>query len=165
MIPLVYADLRRIAAAQMRREAAGRSLQPTALVHEAYIRLVDSSRIRLRNRAHFFALAARVMRQILCNYARDRRALKRGGGIGRLTLDDGAALPAPASPDRAPADALVALDDALKRLEGVDARQSKVVDAASSAASPSRRRRRRSVFRRGRSNETGRWRRRGSTAR
>src|SRR3989442_2307280 len=86
LVPLVYNDLRRVAAAQMRREAPGHSLQPTALVHEAYVRLVDQRHVKWRNRAHFFGVAASLMRRILVDHARARLANKRGGGLERVTL-------------------------------------------------------------------------------
>jgi RNA polymerase sigma factor (TIGR02999 family) len=128
LFTLLYEELTGLAHRQRQRWRDDYTLDTTALVHEAYLRMVDQTGVDVESRAHFLALAARVMRQILCNYARDRRALKRGGGIARLPLDDGAALEAPASPDTAPADALVALDDALRRLERVDPRQSRVVE-------------------------------------
>ena len=86
LMPIVYADLRRVAAGYMRREAAGHALQPTALVHEAYVRLVDQKQVKWRNRAHFFGVAAGLMRRILVDHARRRRAEKRGGDWERVTL-------------------------------------------------------------------------------
>lgn len=117
-----YAELRRIAGAYMRRERPGQTLQPTALVHEAYVRLARQHP-RFENRAHFCAIAARAMRQILVERARARHADKRGGGAIRITLDDqlGAAAPA-AEVD------LVAVDEALTRLAAIDQRQARIVE-------------------------------------
>lgn len=123
LMPVVYEDLRRMAAAYMRRERAGHPLQPTALVSEAYLRLVDQRRVRWRNRAHFFGVAAGMMRRILVDQARVRRAGKRGGGQARVTLS-GLDLPA-AEP--APVDVL-ALHDALERLAAFDPRQARIVE-------------------------------------
>src|SRR5688500_14938345 len=89
LLPLVYRDLRRLAARYMRREPADHALQPTALVHEAYLRLVDQRQVQWRNRAHFFGMAAGMMRRILVDHARERLAEKRGGGLERVTLIDG----------------------------------------------------------------------------
>jgi RNA polymerase sigma factor (TIGR02999 family) len=86
LVPVVYDHLRRIAGAQLRREIPGHSLQPTALVHEAYLRLVDQRHVQWRNRAHFFGVAASLMRRILVDHARARLAEKRGGGLERVTL-------------------------------------------------------------------------------
>ena len=88
LIPLVYEDLRRLAAGYMRQEAAGHALQPTALVHEAYVRLIDQKQVEWRNRAHFFGVAASMMRRILVDHARRRRAEKRDGNRERVTLTD-----------------------------------------------------------------------------
>lgn len=103
LVPLVYDDLRRLAAGYMGRETPEHSLQPTALVHEAYVRLIDQRRVQWRNRAHFFGVAANMMRRILVDDARKRRAEKRGGGAERITLvgDDVAA------PERHDIDVLV----------------------------------------------------------
>jgi RNA polymerase sigma factor (TIGR02999 family) len=124
----VYGELHALARRQRRRWHGNHTLNTTALVHEAYVKLVGREQISVESRAHFLALAARAMRQILCNYARDQRARKRGGGIERVTLDD---LPEAgrwaASPED-PSDALLALDEALRRLETVDPRQSTVVE-------------------------------------
>ena len=90
LFPLVYAELRRIAAREMRREKPGRTLQTTALVHEAYLRLLKDASLSFENRAHFLGIAARAMREILIEHARARVARKRGGGAVRLTLDDSA---------------------------------------------------------------------------
>jgi RNA polymerase sigma factor (TIGR02999 family) len=122
MLPLVYEELRRIAVSRLRRERPGHTLQPTALVHEAYMRLVDQRQVDWRNRAQFLGLAAEMMRRILVNHARDRRASKRGGADVRVTLEDGIAAAAAPDPD------LVALDDALRTLAEVDPRKAQIVE-------------------------------------
>lgn len=122
LIPLVYDELRRIAKMYLRREAPGRSLQPTALVHEAYMRLTDIKEVDWQSRSHFFALSATIMRRILVDRARAHRAQKRGEGWDAVSLNE-AILP---SPQRS-AD-LVALDDALTRLAVLDDRQAKIVE-------------------------------------
>src|SRR5262245_36667945 len=122
LLPLVYAELRRLAGRQLRRERNAGTLQPTALVNEAYVRLVQIKRVKWQNRAHFYAMCARLMRRVLIDAARARRYAKRGGGAVRVELDD-ELLP---SAERA-ADA-VALDEALAALETVDARKCKVVE-------------------------------------
>jgi RNA polymerase sigma factor (TIGR02999 family) len=124
LTPAVYRELHRIAGRYMRQERDGHSLQTTALVNEAWIRLVDYKSMRWQDRAHFFAVASQLMRRILVDHAR-RRNLKRGGGVPHLSLDEpgGAAL---VSPGRA-AD-LVALDDALNELARLDARKVQVVE-------------------------------------
>ena len=123
LMPIVYADLRRVAAGYMRREAAGHALQPTALVHEAYVRLVDQKRVKWRNRAHFFGVAAGLMRRILVDSARRRRAEKRGGGWERVTLAGDEAAP----DSRREVDVL-ALHDALERLAEFDPQQERIVE-------------------------------------
>ncbi len=122
LMPLVYGELRRVAARQMRRQSPGHTLQTTALVNEAYLRLIDSSQVRWQNRAHFFAVSAQLMRRILVDFARERQNLKRGGGAERVSLDDALAL----APERG-AD-LLALDEALDRLAALNARQARVVE-------------------------------------
>jgi len=123
LMPMVYADLRRMAAGHMRREAAGHALQPTALVHEAYVRLVDQKQVKWRNRAHFFGVAAGLMRRILVDHARRRRAEKRGGGWERVTLaGDEAATDSHKEID------VLALDDALERLAQFDPQQERIVE-------------------------------------
>jgi RNA polymerase sigma factor (TIGR02999 family) len=127
LFPLVYEELRRIAQRQLGRERPEHTLGTTALVHEAYIRLVDQTRAQWEDRAQFFAVAARAMRRILVDYARQHRALKRGGQLERVSLDDPAlADPALAAHERA--DTLIALDDALTRLAELDERLSRVVE-------------------------------------
>ena len=123
LMPLVYDELRRLARRYMNREAAGHLLQTTALVNEAYIRLIDANQVKWQNRAHFFAISARVMRRILVDFARRRNQLKRGGGKGiEVSLSDGF----PASGEQG-AD-LIAIDDALTTLAALDPRQSQVVE-------------------------------------
>jgi RNA polymerase sigma factor (TIGR02999 family) len=121
-MPLVYSELRRIAASRMRRERADHTLQPTALVNEAYLRLVEQNRTTWKNRAQFFAIAAEMMRRILINHALARQAEKRGGGAVRVTLDM-------AGPGNEAKDFnLLALDQALKRLAALDERKSRIVE-------------------------------------
>lgn len=121
LFPLVFQELRKIARARMRDERPGHTLQATALVGEAYLRLVDQSRVRWRNRAHFFGISARLMRRILVDHARRRASSKRGGDWRRVTLT--------ATPDdaAAPIDVL-ALDLALERLEALDPDMAQVVE-------------------------------------
>jgi RNA polymerase sigma factor (TIGR02999 family) len=120
----MYEELREIARRQRRRWRDDPTLNTTALLHEAYVKLAAQHRIDVRERSHFLAMAARAMRHILCNYSRDQRALKRGGSAARATLDTGIA----AAPPDDSADALAALDDALERLERCDPRQSRIVE-------------------------------------
>jgi RNA polymerase sigma factor (TIGR02999 family) len=94
LLPLAYAELRRVAARQLRRDRDGHSLQPTALVHEAYLRLVDQQKVDWRNRAHFFGVAAQVMRRILVDHARRRLASKRGDGVRPVSIDQAMETPA-----------------------------------------------------------------------
>jgi RNA polymerase sigma factor (TIGR02999 family) len=122
LMPLVYDDLRRVARGRMALESEGQSLQATALVHEVYLRLVDSKQITLKDRAHFFAVCARLMRQILVDAARSRRALKRGADLRLVELDE--AMTAPAGP----VVDLVALDDALNALIALDERKGQVLE-------------------------------------
>lgn len=122
LVPLVHQELRRLARLQMRGERDNHTLQTTALVNEAFLRLIDLRRIRWQDRAHFLALSARLMRRILVDHARSRNYQKRGGGVDTVTLDDIVV----AAPQRG-AD-LVALDDALEALARVDPRKSQVVE-------------------------------------
>jgi RNA polymerase sigma factor (TIGR02999 family) len=122
LMPLVHQELRRLARSQMRGERPGHPLQATALVNEAYVRLIDLNRIQWQNRAHFFAMAARVMRRILVDAARAGRYQKRGGGAPRVSLDE--ALLVSNDPGRN----LVALDDALNTLAAMDPRKGQVVE-------------------------------------
>ena len=128
--PLVYDELHRVARRQLAREAEGHTLNTTALVHESYLKLVDQSRVELHDRAHFFAIAARAMRQVLLDHARRHLAVKRGGASVRVTLDEWALERAPmgnVDPD-ARAETMVALDDALDELAKVDERLCRVVE-------------------------------------
>ena len=122
LFPLVYDELRAIAARQLSREQQGHTLDTTALVHEAYFRLIDQTRVAWSDRSHFYAVAAQAMHRILIDYARQYRAMKRGGDYARVALDD-----ADLAID-ARADTLLALDDALGRLAALDDRLSRVVE-------------------------------------
>ena len=122
LFPLVYQELGRIAHRQLGRERPDHTLGTTALVHEAYLKLVDQTRARWENRAQFFAVAARAMRRILVDYARRHGALKRGGAAAQVSLSDATLV----ADQRA--DALVALDEALTRLAAVDERLCRVVE-------------------------------------
>jgi RNA polymerase sigma factor (TIGR02999 family) len=121
LFPLVYEELRRVAQRALRGERTGHTLGTTGLVHETYLRLVDQTRLEYRDRGHFYGIAARAMRQILVDHARRHRAAKRGGAQKPILLEEALLT----VEDRA--EALVALDDALNDLEGVDARLSQVV--------------------------------------
>lgn len=125
LFSVLYHELREIARWQRRRWREDYTLNTTALLHEAYVKLADQSGVKAGTREHFLALASRAMRHILCNYARDRRALKRGGSGEPLELDERATA-TPAADD--PSDTLASLDDALRRLEEIDPRQSRVVE-------------------------------------
>ena len=122
LMPVVYRELRRLAAHYMQQERPDHTLQPTALVHEAYLRLIGQTDRNWQNRAHFFAVAAQAMRGVLVDYARANLAQKRGGGQIHLEVDDGLKLAAPEPRF------LLSLDEALKRLEQIDARASRVVE-------------------------------------
>jgi RNA polymerase sigma-70 factor, ECF subfamily len=122
LLPIAYQELRRLAAGYLRRERAGYTLQPTALVHEAYLRLLKDKPGRWQNRAHFCAIAAHSMRQILIERARARDAKKRGGERQRVTLDEGLVAGGDRSID------LIALDQALERLAALDAEQARLVE-------------------------------------
>lgn len=122
LFPIVYDELRRLARSYLRREAAGHTLQPTALVHEAYLRLIDQRSVSWQNRAQFFGLSAQMMRRILVNHALSRRADKRGGDAHKVPLDDAVDLLAARSVD------LIALDEALTALNAFDPRQSQIVE-------------------------------------
>lgn len=121
MLPLVYDELRRLAAYRMANEAPGHTLQPTALVHEAWLRLAGDEGARFENRAHFFGAAAEAMRRILVESARRKQSLKHGGNLRRVDVD-ALELPLPM-----PGDELLALDEALDRLATVDSRAAEVV--------------------------------------
>ena len=121
LLPVVYSELRRLAAAHLRKERRGHTLQPTALVHEAYLRLVGRTAADCRNRAQFFAIAANLMRQILVNHALSHKSAKRGGG-NKVALEDAGVLL-----QQAPVD-FVALHEALEKLAKLDPRQSRIVE-------------------------------------
>ena len=122
LIPLVHAELRRLAKRYMGRERAGHTLQTTALINEAYLRLIHSKNVRWQNRAHFFAVSAQLMRRILVDFARSRHYQKRGGGAQKVSLDQALEIS-----DEKGAE-LIALDDALSALDKLDARKSQVVE-------------------------------------
>ncbi|HEY2942844.1 MAG TPA: ECF-type sigma factor [Vicinamibacteria bacterium] len=122
LFPLIYRELRQRAAGRLRRERRDHILQPTALVHEVYLRLVDQQRAAWRNRAQFFAVASQMMRRILVDHARARRMAKRSGQWSRVTLDDMAAAARPIEVD------VLDLDDALTRLAAFDTRASQIVE-------------------------------------
>lgn len=122
LVPVVYQELRRLAAYYMRRERPGHTLQTSALVNEAYMRLVDYSQMRWQSRAHFFAIAAQAMRRILVEHARKRHFAKRGGGAVKVSFDEAAIVSQEQASD------LVALDDALTSLEVMDERKARIVE-------------------------------------
>jgi RNA polymerase sigma factor (TIGR02999 family) len=122
LMPLVYDELRKLAEGYLQGERAANTLQATALVHEAYIRLVDWKNVSWQNRAHFFALAAQVMRRILVDHAREKHAAKRGGNLTKLSLDEAVSFPQQREVD------LLALDEALKELAQFDETQSRIVE-------------------------------------
>jgi RNA polymerase sigma factor (TIGR02999 family) len=122
LLPLVYEELRGIAARQLVRERIGHTLQPTALVHEAYLKLVDQRQVDWQNRAHFFGVAAQIMRRILVDHARRHAASKRGDGVRCVSLDDAREMPAS---DDIP---ILALDHALGRLESIDSDLARIVE-------------------------------------
>ena len=122
LTPLIYDELHRLAHRFLRRERGGHTLQTTALVNEAYLRLVDQRNLRWQNRAHFFAIAAQLMRRILIDYARRRQYAKRGGGAPHVSLDEAAVLSEERATD------LIALDEALEGLASIDPQQSRVVE-------------------------------------
>jgi RNA polymerase sigma-70 factor (ECF subfamily) len=122
LMPLVDRELHRLAHHYMRRENAGHTLQTTALVNEAYLKLIDQKHVHWKSRAHFFALSAQLMRRILVDHARNRRYAKRGGGANRISFDEAMVV----SPEKG-AD-LIALDEALDKLAAIDGRKSKVVE-------------------------------------
>jgi RNA polymerase sigma factor (TIGR02999 family) len=122
LTPLVYVELRQLATRFMRRERPGHTLQTTALIHEAYLRLIDANDVHWQGRAHFFAIAANIMRRILVEHARRRNADKRGGSIVRLPLDETLAVADETDVD------LLAIDEALDRLATVDPQQARIVE-------------------------------------
>jgi RNA polymerase sigma factor (TIGR02999 family) len=122
LMPVVYDELRRQAARYLRREQAGHTLQTTALIHEAYVRLVDQRNVQWQNRAHFFGIAAQMMRRILVDHARTKKRAKRGGSDIKVSLDDAAIAVKGQDLD------VVAVDEALSRLAKIDEQQSRVVE-------------------------------------
>jgi RNA polymerase sigma-70 factor (ECF subfamily) len=122
VFPLIYEELHRLAQQQLRREPDGHTLSPTALVHEAYMRLIDYSRMEWTGRAHFLAVASTAMRRILVDHARSHRSVKRGGALRRVPIESVDL----ATEDRA--ELLIAVDDALSKLKEIDARQARVVE-------------------------------------
>jgi RNA polymerase sigma factor (TIGR02999 family) len=122
LMPLVYRELKRIAGSQLGRERVGHTLQATALVHEAYLKLVDQREVAWRNRAHFFGVSAQAMRRILLDYAKSRGRRKRGGEARRTSFDEALAVAEDRVSD------LLTIDQALTKLEQLDARQAKVVE-------------------------------------
>ena len=122
LIQSVYQELQKLASAYLRRERSDHTFQTSALVHEAYLRLIDQKRVKWRNRSHFFGIAAQIMRRILIDHARGQLYAKRGGGVQPLSLDEALTV----SLDRSPE--LVALDDALNDLARIDDQQAKIVE-------------------------------------
>ena len=122
LLPVVYEELRRLAHGYMQNERSDHTLQATALVHEAYIQLVDWKNVSWQNRAHFFAAAAQMMRKILVDHAREKNALKRGGGLRTIALDDAISFPNHNNVD------LMSLDDAMTELNSFDPQQAKIVE-------------------------------------
>ena len=122
VFPLIYEELHRLAQQQLRREPDGHTLSPTALVHEAYMRLIDYSRMEWTGRAHFMAVASTAMRRILVDHARSHRSIKRGGALRRVPIESVDL----ATDDRA--ELLIAVDDALSKLKEIDPRQARVVE-------------------------------------
>src|SRR5687767_7077104 len=122
LVPLVYAELREIARRRLGGERAARSISPTVLVHDAYLKLMDVRQARFQDRAHFLAMASRVMRRLLIDRARARRAARRGGGQVAIELEEDFVISDPQ------VDAIAELDEALQRLEQVDARQSTILE-------------------------------------
>lgn len=122
LVPVVYEELRRLASYYMRRERPGHTLQTSALVNEAYMRLVDYRQMQWQSRAHFFAVAAQAMRRVLVDHARKQRFAKRGGGAVKVSLDESLAVSQKQAAD------LIALDDALTGLEAIDARKCRIVE-------------------------------------
>ena len=122
LVPVVYRELRRRASAYLRRERSDHTLQPTALVHEAYLKLIDQSRVNWQNRAHFFGVAAQIMRRLLVDHARKHNAEKRGQDFQKLSLDENIDRAVERSAE------LIALDDALKTLATFDAQKARMVE-------------------------------------
>jgi RNA polymerase sigma factor (TIGR02999 family) len=123
LVPLIYSELRRIASGCLRKERSGHTLQPTALVHEAYIRLVDQTQPDYQSRAHFFGIAAQIMRQILVDHARTRNAAKRGGGLEKVPVDLNKLSISTERPEQ-----ILALEDAMQSLTKFDAQKARLVE-------------------------------------
>jgi RNA polymerase sigma-70 factor, ECF subfamily len=160
LLPLIYDELRSLAANYLRRERPDHTLQPTALVHEAYLRMVDQTRVNWQNRAHFFGVAAQMMRRILVDHARAHKAGKRGADFQKFSLDENIDKAVERSSE------LIALDDALQELAEIDEQKSRIIEllnCATSAASPLKRRPKCWAWRPIRSSATGAWPRHGST--
>jgi RNA polymerase sigma factor (TIGR02999 family) len=122
LIPLVHRELHQIARRCLKGERAGHTLQPTALINEAYLRLIDVRRVDWKNRTHFLAMSARLMRRVLVDFARSRRYQKRGGGVMKVSLDEAHAVSTDRGQD------LVALDEALTALSALDERKARVIE-------------------------------------
>jgi RNA polymerase sigma-70 factor, ECF subfamily len=122
LMPMVYGELRRLAKSHMRRERADRTLQTTELIHEVYLRLIDANQLSLENRRHFFAVASRLMRQVLVDLARERNSRKRGAAAQQVSLDEAMVV------SKQRDEGLLALDEALRSLAVFDARKSQVVE-------------------------------------
>ncbi|HYZ83088.1 MAG TPA: sigma-70 family RNA polymerase sigma factor [Bryobacteraceae bacterium] len=122
LTPILYDELRRLADSYLRRERDDHTLQPTALVHEAYVKLADQTKLEWQNRAHFFGIAAQVMRHILVDHSRKHNAEKRGAGMPKVPIEEGLMVSKQQSSD------IVALDDALKALSVIDERKSKIIE-------------------------------------
>ncbi len=122
LMPLVYDELRALASSLLRKESVGNTLQPTALVNEAYLKLINQTRVDWKGKSHFFAIGATIMRRILVDHARSKRRIKRGAGLRREPLNDVAELTIRDNAD------VLAVDEALQKLEKVDAQQAKIVE-------------------------------------
>lgn len=123
ILPLIYDELRRLAGSYLRRERSDHTLQPTALVHEAYIKLIDQTQVKWQNRAHFFGIAANIMRRILVDYARQHKAEKRGGAAEKMPLEEEILIVSEGKSAE-----LLALDEALENLAKIDPQKSKIVE-------------------------------------
>lgn len=128
LVPIVYQELRRLAHRHMKRERADHTLQTTALAHEAYMRLVDQTRVQWQNRAHFLAVCSKLMRRILIDYARTRAAARREGELAKISLEDATAIPGLSIGTESGVATVIAVDEALKKLETIDVRKSRVVE-------------------------------------
>ncbi|NNE98107.1 MAG: sigma-70 family RNA polymerase sigma factor [Pyrinomonadaceae bacterium] len=123
ILPLVYAELRKLASGYLMKERRNHTLQPTALVHEAYLKLIDQNAVEWQNRSHFFGIAAQIMRRILIDHARNHKAEKRGGADEKISLDDKIIVV-----DREKTHKLLALDEALEKLAKIDELKAKIVE-------------------------------------